>query len=238
MRSRSTTSPPTATASPARRSRRSTSPTRSRAASTRTRTYYLSHTLQPGWLAGYPNYEVKTFEGSSLNKSINLVQATLDLRQHRLRPAGRRPRRGIDHPDGLQDGRQNAPQQLPRGGARRAHARRHAAGNGRRVRDARRRRLAQHADRDHQGRLPRRPRRQQLGQAAPRQGAQRSGRPPRRRASSSRTSTAAPPGARRSTARRPPRPARPANWSTPGSTATRRTTRRSSGWATRTSASR
>ncbi len=40
-------------------------------------TYYLSHTLEPGWLPGYPTYEVKTFEGSSLNKSINLVQATL-----------------------------------------------------------------------------------------------------------------------------------------------------------------
>lgn len=40
-------------------------------------TYYLSHTLQPGWLPGYPTYEVKTFEGTSLNKSINLVQATL-----------------------------------------------------------------------------------------------------------------------------------------------------------------
>ena len=40
-------------------------------------TYYLSHTLAPGWLASEPNYEVKTFEGTSLNKSINLVQATL-----------------------------------------------------------------------------------------------------------------------------------------------------------------
>ena len=40
-------------------------------------TYYLSHTLEPGWLPGYPTYEVKTFEGTSLNKSINLVQATL-----------------------------------------------------------------------------------------------------------------------------------------------------------------
>ncbi len=40
-------------------------------------TYYLSHTLAPGWLPGYPTYEVKTFEGTSLNKSINLVQATL-----------------------------------------------------------------------------------------------------------------------------------------------------------------
>lgn len=40
-------------------------------------TYYVSHTLPPGWLSGYPTYEVKTFENSSLNKSINLVQATL-----------------------------------------------------------------------------------------------------------------------------------------------------------------
>jgi penicillin-binding protein 1A len=40
-------------------------------------TYYLSHTLEPGWLPGYPTYEVKTFEGTSLNKSINLVNATL-----------------------------------------------------------------------------------------------------------------------------------------------------------------
>jgi penicillin-binding protein 1A len=40
-------------------------------------TYYLSHTLEPGWLPGYPTYEVKTFEGTSLGKSINLVNATL-----------------------------------------------------------------------------------------------------------------------------------------------------------------
>jgi penicillin-binding protein 1A len=42
-----------------------------------TSTYYLSHTLAPGWLPGYPTYEVKTFEGTSLNKSLNLVSATL-----------------------------------------------------------------------------------------------------------------------------------------------------------------
>ncbi|HTB70711.1 MAG TPA: transglycosylase domain-containing protein [Solirubrobacteraceae bacterium] len=40
-------------------------------------TYYLSHTLSAGWLQGYPTYEVKTFEGTSLNKSINLLNATL-----------------------------------------------------------------------------------------------------------------------------------------------------------------
>jgi penicillin-binding protein 1A len=40
-------------------------------------TFYNSHTLSPGWLTGYPTYEVKTFENTSSNKSINLVQATL-----------------------------------------------------------------------------------------------------------------------------------------------------------------
>jgi penicillin-binding protein 1A len=40
-------------------------------------TYYVSHTLSPGWLSGYPTYEVKTFENTSSGKSINLVAATL-----------------------------------------------------------------------------------------------------------------------------------------------------------------
>ena len=40
-------------------------------------TYYLSHTLQPGWLPSYPTYEVKTFEGTSLDEEMNLVTATL-----------------------------------------------------------------------------------------------------------------------------------------------------------------
>jgi penicillin-binding protein 1A len=40
-------------------------------------TYYVSHTLSPGWLPTYPTYEVKTFENTSSGKSINLVQATL-----------------------------------------------------------------------------------------------------------------------------------------------------------------
>ena len=39
-------------------------------------TIYDSHTLEPGWLPGYPTYEVKTFGGEQ-NGSINLVQATL-----------------------------------------------------------------------------------------------------------------------------------------------------------------
>jgi penicillin-binding protein 1A len=40
-------------------------------------TYYLSHTLYKGWLPGWPEDEVHTFEDTSLDKSINLVQATL-----------------------------------------------------------------------------------------------------------------------------------------------------------------
>jgi penicillin-binding protein 1A len=40
-------------------------------------TFYVSHTLEPGWLASEPKYKVETFERSSLNKSINLVQATV-----------------------------------------------------------------------------------------------------------------------------------------------------------------
>jgi penicillin-binding protein 1A len=39
-------------------------------------TVYSSHTLEPGWLTGYPTYEVKTFGGEQ-NGTINLVQATL-----------------------------------------------------------------------------------------------------------------------------------------------------------------
>jgi penicillin-binding protein 1A len=40
-------------------------------------TFYNSHTLSPGWLTGYPTYEVKTFENTSSNQSMNLVTATL-----------------------------------------------------------------------------------------------------------------------------------------------------------------
>ncbi|HEY4823403.1 MAG TPA: penicillin-binding transpeptidase domain-containing protein, partial [Solirubrobacteraceae bacterium] len=39
-------------------------------------TFYDSHTLSPGWLPGYPTYEVKTFGGEQ-NGTIDLVQATL-----------------------------------------------------------------------------------------------------------------------------------------------------------------
>ncbi len=40
-------------------------------------TYYDSHYLAPGWLAGYPEYPVKTFERRRRTASIDLVSATL-----------------------------------------------------------------------------------------------------------------------------------------------------------------
>ncbi len=40
-------------------------------------TYYISHTLPAGWLPAYPTYEVKTYEGTSLNTPLNLLSATL-----------------------------------------------------------------------------------------------------------------------------------------------------------------
>ena len=123
--------------------------------------------------------------------------------------------------------------QLSGRGARRPDGRRDAARDGERLRDDRRRRLAQQADHDHEGRLPRRPRRPQLGRAAPHQGALDRRRRRSRPRSSSTTSSTARRRGRRSAARPPPRPARPAASSTPGSTASRPTARRSSGWATR-----
>ena len=133
------------------------------------------------------------------------------IRQHRLRPARRRPRREHDHRNGPQDGRREPAGKLRRRGARRSQARRHAAGDGERLRDPRRRRLAQHA-------RSRSPRSCSRTVTSTRTGANRTGSrcspkpsPAKRRASCTRTSWAAPRCARRSTARRPPRPGRPAN---------------------------
>jgi len=55
-------------------------------------TYYVSHTLSPGWLPGYPTYEVKTFENTS---------------------SGSRSRRGNGHADGVQARSARASAQLP-----------------------------------------------------------------------------------------------------------------------------
>ena len=62
-------------------------------------TYYFSHTLEPGWLAAEPNYKVKTFEGVIAEQVDEPRHRDAQIRQHRLRAARRRPRRGIDHPD-------------------------------------------------------------------------------------------------------------------------------------------
>ena len=147
-------------------------------------TYYLSHTLEPGWLPGYPNYEVKTFEGTSLNKSINLVKATLTsdntVYAQLAADLGEQTITQMAYKMGVKTHLSSYPAEAL-GGLTLGVTPLEMAD---RLRDARRRRLAQHADRDHQGRVPRRPRRLELGHAAPREGAQRTASPPRRRASS------------------------------------------------------
>ncbi len=60
-------------------------------------TYYLSHTLSPGWLPAEPNYEVQHLRGHLAQQAAQPRAGHAGLRQHRLRPARRRPRRGIDH---------------------------------------------------------------------------------------------------------------------------------------------
>ncbi len=71
-------------------------------------TYYLSHTLSPGWLPGYPTYEVKTFEGTSLNKSINLVSATLASDNTVYAQLAADLGEATVTEDGVQDGRRRA----------------------------------------------------------------------------------------------------------------------------------
>ena len=95
-RSRSTTSPPTDIASRARRSRRSTSPTRSRAGSTRTARYYDSHTLSAGLADRLSDLRSENVRGRA--ERLDQPRAgDAQIRQHRLRAAGGRPRRGNGH---------------------------------------------------------------------------------------------------------------------------------------------
>ena len=70
-------------------------------------TYYNSHTLAPGWLPGYPTYEVKTFGGRA-ERHDQPRAGDAQIRQHRLRAARRRPRRVDGHRNGAQDGRRRA----------------------------------------------------------------------------------------------------------------------------------
>ena len=80
----------------------------------------------------------------------------LELDQRRLRPA--RPRRRLRkrHRNRRTDGDRSAAGIGAGGGDRRSRHRRHAAGNGRRLRDPRQRRHPPRPDRDQPGRIPRR----------------------------------------------------------------------------------
>ena len=77
-------------------------------------TYYVSHTLEPGWLAAEPNYRCGNVRENLLEQVDQPRAGDARLRQHRLRTARGRPRRGNGHADGLQDGRARAPALLPR----------------------------------------------------------------------------------------------------------------------------
>ncbi len=59
-------------------------------------TIYDSHTLQPGWLTGYPTYEVKTFGGDA-ERSDQPGAGDAQIGQHRIRAARRGPGRGNGH---------------------------------------------------------------------------------------------------------------------------------------------
>ena len=72
-------------------------------------TYYVSHTLEPRLAARLPELRSEDLRGHLAEQVDQPRQRDAHLRQHRLRPARRRPRRADGHADGLQDGRQNPP---------------------------------------------------------------------------------------------------------------------------------
>ena len=107
----------------------------------------LAHAGRRDGCPRYPTYEVKTFEGTSLNKSISLVQATLasdnTVYAQLAADLGEDTVTEMAHKMGVV----SPLQQLRGRGARGSQTRCHPARDGERLRDARRRRLAQHADR-------------------------------------------------------------------------------------------
>ena len=117
-------------------------------------TYYDSKELLPGWLAGYPTYHVQTSE-HSYQGDDQPDQGDGHLRQHGIRPARRGRWTGQGSRHGLRDGHHLSPRCDPGRRDRRPADRRLAARDGRRLRDARQRRLPHPADRDHQGRSSR-----------------------------------------------------------------------------------
>ena len=73
-----------------------------------------------GLAAGLPDLRSQDLRGHLPEQVDQPRPGDARLRQHRLRPARGRPRRGNGHPDGLQDGRQDPPLELPRRGAGRS----------------------------------------------------------------------------------------------------------------------
>ncbi len=99
---------------------------------------------------------MKTFEGTSLNKSLNLVNATLasdnTVYAQLAADLGEQTVTQMAYKMGVTTHLSSFPAEALGG----LTLGRDAAGNGRRLCDARRRRLAQHPDRDHEGGVPRR----------------------------------------------------------------------------------
>ena len=135
-------------------------------------TYYDSKALPAGWLAGYPEYPVKTFDGTYAGP-INLVQATVKsdntVFAQVAADLGEESITQMAYQMGVKTHLSSYPAEALGGLTLGVTPLEMAE----RLRDARRWRLSQHPDRDHQGRLPRRPGRQQLGYSQPGQGAER-----------------------------------------------------------------
>ena len=120
-------------------------------------TFYNSHFLAPGWLPGYPTYSVHTAELSYLGNisvtkataaSDNTVFAQLDADLTPAKVTQTAYAMGITTPSRLAPGR----------GHRRTADRRHPAGDGRRLLDARQRRLPRPGHDHQQDPVPRRQR--------------------------------------------------------------------------------
>ena len=118
-------------------------------------TYYTSKFLPAGWEPADPTWSVHTAE-ETYQGDDQRREGDDGLRQHRVRPAGRRPGLGQARSDSPRDGDHLAARRQPLRGDRRSDGLLHDARDGRRVRDARQRRLPHRPDDLEQGRVPRR----------------------------------------------------------------------------------
>ncbi len=134
-------------------------------------TVYLSHTLPDGWLTGYPTYSVSIDGGGNLDAPLNLDEALVASDNTVFAQLAADLTEASVTKMAYALGVRTHLDSYPGGGARRPDLRRHAARDGQRLRDDRRRRVPQQADHHHQGRFRERACRLELGQALARRGA-------------------------------------------------------------------